>query len=374
MKRMDGELKILSEVWDRITAVPYIVYMPEIGRLLILINCDLKETPWGMTCEGMLLYSDDHGVTWSDPQNIHKDENGNGDMGFCVGLRYAGNGKVLLFRTKTHAMNAPVEIWFSYDYGVTWTDIVHESVAPDNKPVIHWDPVHIDRDPSSGKETKYILASFMSFGTLYWGTHEGYSQGYYRTSVDSGRNWSEDMIVPQWKGVNEICITRAANGNLVAACRPDMQEEYKGKIDHFEGLGVSVSKDDGLTWTEVKRLYDFGRHHPSMVVLPDGRIVMSYVVRDGYEETADGFKQFGIEAVVSFDNGESWDMENRYILHKWPANRKDEFYYWNSSQSTSTVLLPDGRLLTAFGTAYRSSLKDRNINSPRDIGLVWWKP
>ncbi|MDO8685979.1 MAG: hypothetical protein Q7J78_04830, partial [Clostridiales bacterium] len=77
--------------------------------------------------------------------------------------------------------------------------------------------------------------------------------------------------------------------------------------------------------------------------------------------------------VISFDNGESWDMENRYILHKWPANRKDEFYYWGASQSTSTVLLPDGRLLTAFGTAYRSSLKDRNINSPRDIGLVWWK-
>ncbi|MDO8685099.1 MAG: hypothetical protein Q7J78_00340, partial [Clostridiales bacterium] len=175
----------------------------------------------------------------------------------------------------------------------------------------------------------------MNFGNLYGPKGDGYSQGYYRTSIDGCRNWSKDFIVPQWKGVNEICITRAANGNLVAACRPDLQEKYKGKIDHFEGLGVSISKDDGLTWTDIKKLYEFGRHHPSMIVFPDGRIVMSYVVRDGYEKTADGFKQFGIEAVISFDNGESWDMENRYILHKWPANRKDEFYYWGASQSTS---------------------------------------
>lgn len=32
---------------------------------------------------------------------------------------------------------------------------------------------------------------------------------------------------------------------------------------------------------------------------------MTYVVRKGYVNTADGFPQFGIEAVVSRDNGQT---------------------------------------------------------------------
>ena len=45
--------------------------------------------------------------------------------------------------------------------------------------------------------------------------------------------------------------------------------------------------------------------------------------------------------------------------------------HWNnaSSQGTSSVLLPDGNILTAFGTGYRAELK----YYPRDIGLVLWR-
>jgi hypothetical protein len=64
-------------------------------------------------------------------------------------------------------------------------------------------------------------------------------------------------------------------------------------------LGVSISRDGGNTWSEVTTLFEWGRHHPGMVVLPDGDIVMTYVVRRGYPDTAEGFPQMGIEAVVA---------------------------------------------------------------------------
>ena len=125
-------------------------------------------------------------------------------------------------------------------------------------------------------------------------------------------------------------------------------------IDHTKGLGISISTDDGQTWSAVGKLYDWGRHHPSLVLLPDGEIVMTYVVRNGYVNPPDGFPQFGIEAVVSRDHGHTWDLDHKYILHHWVGHIKAGPTAWYpSSQSTSTIRLPDGVILTAFGTGYR---------------------
>jgi hypothetical protein len=101
-------------------------------------------------------------------------------------------------------------------------------------------------------------------------------------------------------------------------------------------------------------LYDWGRHHPSMVVMPNGDIVMTYVVRLGYPRTPEGYPQFGIEAVVSQDNGQNWDLDHRYLLATWKGIRKGPNAWYASSQATSTVLLPDGSCITTFGTGYRS--------------------
>ena len=87
-------------------------------------------------------------------------------------------------------------------------------------------------------------------------------------------------------------------------------------IDHTEGLGVSVSTDEGQTWSAW--LDDWGRHHPSLILLPGGEIVMTYVVRKGYVNTPDGFPQFGIEAVVSRDHGQTWSWTQ---IHFAPLDR-----------------------------------------------------
>ena len=127
----------------------------------------------------------------------------------------------------------------------------------------------------------------------------------------------------------------ARNGDWVAACRTDNPKRFAHHaFDHYSGLAVSISKDEGKTWSELNTLHEWGRHHPSMVLLPDGSILMSYVVRLGYPHDAQGFPQFGVEAVVSRDNGRTWDLPRRYILAQWTGNLKGEDDWYGGVQSS----------------------------------------
>lgn len=356
---LPAQFRIMTESWNRLAAVPSMVFMPEINRLLMLVSCD---TP----IQGMVSFSDDYGATWSEPKYIiDRDAEGNPNIGICCGLTYMGNGKAALMRTDSE----PPEIRFSDDYGQTWKDHVDDPPAfSGSERRFCWDPFLVD---TWGGMRRLAVAGHV--------VNQGVFQAFVRFSTDEGRSWSEDILVPQWLGMNEVALIRAANGDMIAACRTGKPEEYRDRIDHYEGLGISISSDNGYSWSDVDVFYDWGRHHPSLLVMPDGSVVMTYVVRLGYPDNDDGFKQFGVEALISRDNGRSWDVENPYILAKWPANRKGKVYsgddfWWASPQASSTVLLPDGSLLTAFGTGYRSQPDRIHNYAPRDVGLVKWRP
>ena len=160
-------------------------------------------------------------------------------------------------------------------------------------------------------------------------------------------------MVPAWHGVNEVALIRAGNGDIVAACRTDNPVRFVGELDMYSGLGISISTDNGSSWSTLNHLYEYGRHHPSLVVLPSGHIVMTYVVRIGYTDARDGHPRFGIEAVISKDNGRTWDFDHKYILAYWTGQVTGRNSWWGLSQTTSTVLLPDGSLLTTFCTGFR---------------------
>lgn len=202
-----------------------------------------------------------------------------------------------------------------------------------------------------------------------------------RFSFDGGRTWPEEIEPPSWNGAsgvgaNEVALCRVANHDLLAACRITHPRYYSShdnaRIDHSCGLGVSLSSDDGYTWTPIQVLYEYGRMHPSMAVLPDGTVVMTYVVRRGAlrEEEhrlqdADGFPVWGVEAIVSRDHGRSWDLAHRYVLATWSGG--------SQAQSTSTVLLPDGSLLTAFGSGYLSPPGKVAMAPTHEVCLVRWR-
>lgn len=98
---------------------------------------------------------------------------------------------------------------------------------------------------------------------------------------------------------------------------------------------------------------------------------MTYVVRLGYSNTAAGFPEVGVEAVVSSDNGQTWDMDHRYVLARWEGNLRGEDSWYCSVQSTSTILLSDGTILTAFGAGFRN--KPGTDWCKMDVAMVRWR-
>ena len=355
---LPAEHQIVTEAWNRVVAVPYIVYMPEKDRLLMLVGCDYPH-------RAEVLFSDDHGTTWSSPKPAIMAPDGTPMAALGTSLCYLGEGSVLFYAGSR---------WFSRDYGQTWTESVPQAPIPEGKPWCIWDPPLVERNAQTGKVARLAETGYAWF--MPPEVETAHQQAYLRWSNDEGLTWSVAAKIPQWQAVSEVALLRAANGRLVAACRTDIPARLQSQtLDHYEGLGISISADDGRTWSDVQTLYDYGRHHPSMVLLPGGDIVMTYVVRLGYPRDADGFPQFGIEAMLSHDHGEHWDLQHRFILACWSGNRKGcANEWWPSSQATSTVLLPDGSLLTAYGTGYRSQPNAQGQAAPRDVGLVCWRP
>ena len=347
-------LQIVTAHWNRVAAYPYMAYMPEKDRLIMLVTRDDLWRP-------MVIFSQDHGASWSHPEPVITSPPSDAGRIHALGMAYLGGGKLLLIACDLRY--DPVSFrYFSDNYGERW-----RTTIPMTKNL--WDPPLVDRDLDSGKVVLYESAYDWPNGT------DQDPAVYIRTSEDLGLKWSRDRSVMPWLdvGASEVALVRAANGDLIGACRTNkrpegVDETVVGPGDHYTGLGISVSKDNGLTWSSVNVLYHFGRHHPSMVVMPNDDIIMTYVVRKGYPKDSNGFEQFGIEAVISQDHGQTWDIRRRYVLHQWSAYRKDQAAWRASSQNTSTVQLPEGDLLTAFGTGYRKA-----PYRYRSIGLVRWR-
>jgi hypothetical protein len=359
IRYLGSKYQMVSKSWGRQVFGPAIEYIPEKDRLVMLIYCDRRAD--GLR-HSMLSVSDDRGETWSEPKYIHTDADGLPCGGGGIVLTYLGGGK-MLFSASLSDENLT---WFSYDYGETWDESRAWEPSADGKILYTWCRAFVDKDPATGRTERIMIGGYIPRGDV--------SCGGYKISCDEGKTW--DIIeVPGWKGFNEIGFVRAANGDLVAALRTDGPERYRNIFDHFSGMGISISTDNGYTWSEVKILYDWGRHHTDIVLMPDGTLVLTYVVRLGYPYTDEGYPQWGIEAVTSTDNGRSWDLDHRYILETWAGQWGGPGAWLAGSQQTSSLLMPDGSIYTVFGTgAGAKALKPPMYSSAMNIGLISWKP
>ncbi|MEI2723480.1 MAG: sialidase family protein [Verrucomicrobiota bacterium] len=355
---LPAHFQLVTATWGHENAqMPNLVYMPEKKRLLMTIEYGPPPV------RTVVIYSDDLGATWSERRWLHTDAQGKPDVGVTAGLTHLGNG----FLTTSPESGTR---YFSHDYGLTWTETAPVPKGANGRELYHWDPLLVDRD-KAGKIMRLAEARWNETGALRDDPRSKYSQAYLWFSTDLGKSWGRETSVPAWYGVNEVALVRAKNGDIVAACRTDNPVRFKGELDLYSGMGVSISRDNGATWSDLNRLYEYGRHHPSLVVLPNGDLVMPYVVRVGYPDTKDGFPRFGIEAMISHDHGQTWDLDHKYLLAYWTGKVTGRNSWWGLSQTTSTVRLPDGTLLTAFGTGFRN--ESTQPLCKMDVGLVRWR-
>jgi len=316
--------------------------------------CRDFESP--VACEKpMIAFSRDGGKTWTDFQRIR------GGEGRPVMLTYLGKGNLRFLSDRV----MPILQYFSSDYGRTWESSPFQLTSAGQTFMPCDGNTWVDRD------ARGIATRIGEIGYVYPGEP---SVGMLRWSEDGGRTWGKEIIPSQWRwqenyggktytrATSEGSLVRAANGWLVAALRttphPLLLALENGGLD---GAGISISKDNGATWSRVKILFEAGRHHAHFLRQTNGDLVMTYIVRQDVQNGKLASYRRGCEAVVSHDHGQTWDVARRYIL--------DEFAYSNGLPlSTATghlfsTLLDDGHILTCYGQ-YPS----------KGACLIRWKP
>jgi hypothetical protein len=153
------------------------------------------------------------------------------------------------------------------------------------------------------------------------------------------------------RGVSEGAIVRAANGDLVAALRSDMPPSFFDgpHDDSLEGTAISISKDDGKTWSKMNILFYAGRHHANLQRLPNGDLVCTMVVRDDVDGLKLGSDRRGCDALISRDHGRTWNLDGRFELDAYRYQREDGYWVDGKCGHIAAVALPDGHVISAYG-------------------------
>lgn len=289
------------------------------------------------------------------------------------GLVCLGHGE-LYFRSIEKEGDAFVcSNFYSSDYGQSWSVRFREEYPPLTGRIAwtegdSWVDFDAKGNPLTVWETLYDTS-------LGWPTEPTLSlirksndKGISFTYYDHPANWiwKESVGGKEYRrSVGEASLVRAQNGWMVAALRTDIPAKFlqTPHDDSLCGLAVALSRDDGATWSDPQILFEAGRHHPSFVRLPDGRLVMTYIVRDDIREGRLASYRRGCEALISEDNGLSWNRNGMYILDEFQYLKDDDCWFDGNTGHCCSTLAPDGSILTVYG----------NYSCP-GMCLIKWHP
>ena len=232
--------------------------------------------------------------------------------------------------------------YFSSDYGHTWTGAPRQPCSRGGQVEAEGNPL-VDRD-AQGRATGLAQINFSRAGKPA-GAPSFYSGlNFIRWSVDGGRTWKDEVRPSNWSA-SEGSLVRAKNGWIVAALRTSTPTTYPGAAgDEYRCNRISISKDESRTWSNPEPLFD-GRMHPNLNLLANGDIVMTVVVRHDLQNGQRVSYRKGCEAIISHDNGLTWDLSHKYILDEWQFNDSILPGHGQTGHLSSTVL-DDGSILT----------------------------
>ena len=336
----------------------------------------------GPSPQTVLAFSADRGASWSEyfPVRSLSARPQFGDAGGAPGrmsrdlsarpqmLVYLGNGE-LSFRT-SFAENYR---YYSRDFGRTWPERVKLPSAPDGKAFNSEGNLLVDRDEKGVAVLLGETGHFMDSSNL--GSFRAYVSGGIRWSRDGGRTWDNFSRPQPWtyqavyegktyeRGVCEGGLVRAANGWIVAALRTDYAPRFNAlRNDNFMGTAVSISKDEGKTWSKLNFVFGPGRMHATLVRLPNNDLVMTVIRRLDLEDGQMASYRRGCDAVISRDNGLTWDVDHMYILDDFASISGGKLWYGVTNGHQFSIGLGDGTILTTYGN-YRNA-----------GALIHWKP
>ena len=334
--------------------MPFGIVAMDNGEIAIICSWEKK----GLPTRPIIAFSKDGGDTWSEFVVVE------GAGGRPINLTYHGGG-TLSFVTGRR--------YYSHDYGRTWPENVEHPKTKTGMTFHLEGNAWVDRDKEGGAKAILELGWHYTPGK----THPtGDATVVFRRSVDGGLTWIDEVAPPEWKftmehkgkkwlrGVSEGAIVRAENGDLVAALRTDIPPHFFDgpHNDNLEGTAISVSQDDGKTWSAMNFLFWAGRHHANLQRLPNGDLVCTMVVRDDVQDGKLASHRRGCDAVVSLDNGRTWNLDRRYEL--------DRFEYYQPAQwldgqcgHIGAAALADGSVISAYGNYVKGAAV-----------LVKWKP
>ena len=341
------------------------------GELALLATNDPGKSFWygsGEGERGVIAFGSDRGDHWSDFQPLgDQDENVEEVRPMLTG--YLGNG-VLTYKNGWFIGQRH----FSRDFGRTWEDPVPDSPVANGTGIGSEGNPLVERDDDGTIHIAEIGYNLGGPGVDY-DVREP-EHGFFRWSHDGGKTWTDEVNPPNWywddthngktwrRGISEGSLVRAANGWLVAALRTGIPASYfdRPHNDEVEGTGTSISKDNGKTWSPVKHLFKSGRMHAHLLRLPDDTLLMNLTVRNDIVNGEVVSYRRGCEAIVSRDNGLTWDVQRKYVLDEW------QFYYppdpfFGLSGHLSAALLDDSSILTVH-----------NNYLTMGITLIRWKP
>ena len=255
-------------------------------------------------------------------------------------------------------------LYRSTDGGRTWTVMCIELSDAE------WRGVKRERPRFAGSSRNVVE---LADGTLLLGVCIWISTvAYMWRSTDKGITWerSESVSLPDYNGMpydnyagffTEDYTIAAASGKLLHWIRVGppgpMHPMNDGRPvprghDNIDRTMMCESTDQGLTWTNLRDFGDYGNLYPRAMRLRDGRLMVTYTQR------ALG-AVLGLRAVLSHDDGETWDFQNDQIV----IDAKTPPGMWSGGGFGSTVELDDGTLVSCY--SYRDGEDRTHVEATR---------